>query len=250
MLVLVRSRRPARTTRSDRPSLAAVPTVSANGIELYYERWGQGPRLLFFNGSGSSIATSELLIKLFTNDFEVLVHDQRGTRPQRDPGRSVLDGRLRRRRGRVARSRRLGRTRVVGVSFGGMVAQEFAVTCPDASSGWRCCARRRAAPAARRTRCTSSRRCPQEEQTRRGDAAPRHALHARVARRASGRPRARRHDGGAARCGEDGRTATRRGRAARGAQPSRRDAIGCGAVTCPTFVASGRFDGIAPSAQR
>ena len=57
---------------------AAVPNVVANGIDLYYERRGAGPRLLFLNGSGSSIETSELLIKLFTNDFEVLVHDQRG----------------------------------------------------------------------------------------------------------------------------------------------------------------------------
>jgi len=39
---------------------------------------GDGPRLLFLNGSGSSIATSELLIKVFTNDFDVVVHDQRG----------------------------------------------------------------------------------------------------------------------------------------------------------------------------
>ena len=55
-----------------------MPRAPANGIDLYYERWGEGPRLLFLNGSGSSIATSKLLIKLFTNDFEVVVHDQRG----------------------------------------------------------------------------------------------------------------------------------------------------------------------------
>jgi len=69
--------------------------VQANGVDLYYERWGDGPRLLFLNGSGSSIATSELLIKVFTNDFDVVVHDQRGLRRQRDPARAVLDGRLR-----------------------------------------------------------------------------------------------------------------------------------------------------------
>jgi 3-oxoadipate enol-lactonase len=108
-----------------------MPTVIANGIELYYERWGQGPRLLFLNGSGSSIATSELLIKLFTTDFEVVVHDQRGLgRSAIPPGpyemadyaadaAAVLDA--------------VGwdRARVAGVSFGGMVAQELAVTRPD-----------------------------------------------------------------------------------------------------------------------
>ena len=40
---------------------AVVPTITANGIELYYERRGGGPRLLFFNGSGASLATSARL---------------------------------------------------------------------------------------------------------------------------------------------------------------------------------------------
>ena len=55
-----------------------MPTAVVNDIELYYERSGEGPRLLFLNGSGSSIATSELLIKLFTTDFDVLVRESFG----------------------------------------------------------------------------------------------------------------------------------------------------------------------------
>jgi hypothetical protein len=35
-----------------------MPAVVANGIELYYERRGSGPHLLFFNGSGATLATS------------------------------------------------------------------------------------------------------------------------------------------------------------------------------------------------
>jgi 3-oxoadipate enol-lactonase len=108
-----------------------LPTIEANGIELYYERWGDGPRLLFLNGSGSSLATSEVLIKLFTNDFEVIAHDQRGL------GRSAIPP------GPYTMAQYAGdaavlldhvgweRTRVVGVSFGGMVAQELAVTWPE-----------------------------------------------------------------------------------------------------------------------
>jgi len=110
--------------------VAAVSKVVANGIELYYERRGRGPRLLFLNGSGSSIATSVPLIELFANDFEVLVHDQRGLgRTEVPPGpyemadyaadaAALLD---------CAGWDRAG---VVGVSFGGMVAQELAVTWP------------------------------------------------------------------------------------------------------------------------
>ena len=32
-----------------------MPTVNANGIDIYYERRGEGPRLLFLNGSGATL---------------------------------------------------------------------------------------------------------------------------------------------------------------------------------------------------
>jgi hypothetical protein len=38
-----------------------VPTFRGNGIDIYYERKGSGPPLLFLNGSGSTLATSALL---------------------------------------------------------------------------------------------------------------------------------------------------------------------------------------------
>ena len=33
-----------------------MPTASVNGIDLYYERAGEGPPLLFLNGSGATLA--------------------------------------------------------------------------------------------------------------------------------------------------------------------------------------------------
>ena len=123
-----------------------MATATANGIELHYERWaGQAsggrpsggrashgsPPLLFLNGSGATLATSGLLIQPFTTHFEVAAHDQRGLgRTSIPPGpysmadyatdaASLLD--------------HLGwdRVRIVGISFGGMVAQELAVTWPE-----------------------------------------------------------------------------------------------------------------------
>ena len=83
---------------------------------------------------------------------------------------------------------------------------------------------------------------------REGDAAPRHPLHARVAGRPSRRQGARRHDGKAPERREDGRRAPGRG-GADGRGGSRHDVTDrLGAVTCPTLVASGRYDGIAPPA--
>jgi pimeloyl-ACP methyl ester carboxylesterase len=105
--------------------------VQANGIDLYYECSGAGPRLLFLNGSGSSIATSELLIKLFTSDFEVVAHDQRGLgESEIPPGPYTMADYA---ADAAALLDHVGweTTRVVGVSFGGMVAQELAVTWPE-----------------------------------------------------------------------------------------------------------------------
>jgi pimeloyl-ACP methyl ester carboxylesterase len=117
---------------ADRTPPVPVPSrCAANGIDIYYEQAGRGPRLLFFNGSGSTLDTSRPLISLFTPHFDVVAHDQRGLGNTSIPegpysmadyaadAAALLDA--------------IGwqRCRVVGVSFGGMVAQEFAVTWPD-----------------------------------------------------------------------------------------------------------------------
>ena len=142
-----------------------MPTIDLNGIDIYYERSGAGPRLLFLNGSGSSIATSELLIQLFTNDFDVLVHDQRGLGlTSVPPGPYSMAGYA---ADAAALLDHVGwdRTRVIGVSFGGMVAQELAVTWPERVERLASCARRPVARAVRRIPSTSSRRCPRRSGT-------------------------------------------------------------------------------------
>jgi len=108
-----------------------LPTVTANGIAVYYERAGAGPQLLFLNGSASTIETSRLLIDVFTPHFDVVVHDQRGLGKTEIPPEpySMADYAA----DALALLDDVGwqRCRVVGVSFGGMVAQELAVTAPS-----------------------------------------------------------------------------------------------------------------------
>jgi pimeloyl-ACP methyl ester carboxylesterase len=108
-----------------------VPTVHANGIDIAYDRSGSGPRLLFLGGSGSNLTTNRPLINLFAPSFDVLTNDQRGlgdtTAP---PGPYTMADYA---ADAAALLDQLGwnRCRVVGISFGGMVAQEFAVTWPE-----------------------------------------------------------------------------------------------------------------------
>ena len=108
-----------------------MPSVAANGIDIYYERSGDGPRLLFLNGSGSTLATSALLIKPFAQRFDVAAHDQRGLgETSIPPGPYTMADYA---ADATALLDHLGwdSCRVFGVSFGGMVAQELAVTSPE-----------------------------------------------------------------------------------------------------------------------
>jgi 3-oxoadipate enol-lactonase len=108
-----------------------VATAQLNGIEIYFERAGSGPRLLFLNGSGSSLANSGFLLAPFRARLEVVAHDQRGMgRTSVPPGPYTMADYA---ADALALLDHVGweRCRVVGISFGGMVAQELAVTRPD-----------------------------------------------------------------------------------------------------------------------
>jgi pimeloyl-ACP methyl ester carboxylesterase len=108
-----------------------VPTIHANGIDIYYERRGSGPRLLYFQGSGQTLAKSGMMVDGWAKQFDVVAFDQRGLgQTEIPPGpyemadyaadaAALLDA--------------IGweSCRAVGTSFGGMVAQEFAVTWPE-----------------------------------------------------------------------------------------------------------------------
>ena len=108
-----------------------MPTASVNGIDVHYERGGEGPPLLFCNGSGATLVSSAPLIARFRQHFDVLAHDQRGLgRTTIPPGPySMADYAA----DAVALLDAVGwdRCAVVGISFGGMVAQELAVTWPE-----------------------------------------------------------------------------------------------------------------------
>lgn len=108
-----------------------MPTLQLADLDLYYEELGDGPNLLFVNGSGGSIDAARPLIQRFAERFHVLVHDQRGlgrtSVPERQPTMADYAADA------LALLDHVGwaATRLVGISFGGMVAQEIAVTAPE-----------------------------------------------------------------------------------------------------------------------
>lgn len=108
-----------------------MSTATCNGIEIFFERAGAGPRLLFLNGSGATLASTGFMIKPFAERFDVIAHDQRGLgRTSIPPGPYTMADYA---RDALALMDHVGwqTCRVVGISFGGMVAQELAVTAPE-----------------------------------------------------------------------------------------------------------------------
>ena len=55
-----------------------MPVSDVNGVELYWERAGSGPRLLFCNGSGATMADARPLLDALAGGFDLLAWDYRG----------------------------------------------------------------------------------------------------------------------------------------------------------------------------
>ncbi len=223
-----------------------MPVVTARGFDTYYERRGNGARLLFLTGSGTTVDQSRLLIDRLATSFDTVAFDYRGMGRSGTPpgpyamadcagdGLAVMDG--------------LGwdTARVIGISFGGMVAQELAVTAPGrverlallctspggaGGSSYPLHELDRLTPTtrARIVRTLVDTRFDDEWlSTHPGD----RQLLAMLESRSSGSGPAHQR---AARLQLDAR---------RGHDVWER----LGAITCPTFIGSGRYDGIAPPA--
>ncbi len=108
-----------------------VPMADCDGTELWYERRGSGERVLYCNGSGATLESARPVLDRLAEEFDVVGFDHRGM------GRSPLEGADYTMEDCAADVLGLldhlgwDRCRLVGLSFGGMVAQEVAVTRPD-----------------------------------------------------------------------------------------------------------------------
>ena len=108
-----------------------MPTAHVNGIDLYYERDGDGRRLLFLNGSGATLATTALIIDPFRARFDVVAHDQRGLGRTEHPPEPYTMADYAADAAGLLDVVGWETCAVFGLSFGGMVAQELAVTWPE-----------------------------------------------------------------------------------------------------------------------
>jgi 3-oxoadipate enol-lactonase len=107
-----------------------MPLDHVNGVELYWEQRGGGPRLLFCNGSGLTLQDVRLLLDPLAASFDLLAWDYRGFGRSAPVTRPYTMADVAADAAGLLEIAGWESCRVVGVSFGGMVAQEFAVTNP------------------------------------------------------------------------------------------------------------------------
>lgn len=109
-----------------------MPFTTVRDIRMYYEIRGNGPRVLFISGTGGDLRRSPNAFDWpLIKHFEVLAYDQRGLgqtdRPDIPYGMAdyAADADA------LLQATGWDRCMVIGVSFGGMVAQEFAIRYPQ-----------------------------------------------------------------------------------------------------------------------
>ncbi|HJW41474.1 MAG TPA: alpha/beta hydrolase [Rhizomicrobium sp.] len=103
-----------------------MPIIKSNDIDVYYERAGAGPRLLFLSGSGADLRIKpNQMDGPFPKNFDVLSYDQRGLGQTSKPDRPYTMAQYADDAAALMDTVGWTSARVIGVSFGGMVAQEF-----------------------------------------------------------------------------------------------------------------------------
>jgi 3-oxoadipate enol-lactonase len=108
-----------------------MPFISLRDIRMYYEIHGSGPRLLFFSGTGGDLRRKpNIFLSPLSKNFEILAHDQRGLGQTDRPEVPYSMADYAMDADSLLKAIGWEGCLVMGVSFGGMVAQEFALSYP------------------------------------------------------------------------------------------------------------------------
>ena len=112
-----------------------MSTTSAGSIELYYEREGAGPTILFISGLSGAHQEWAPTVALLKQQYECITFDNRGIGQSSKPesGYSMSD--LTRDTLNLLDNLSIARTHILGISMGGLVAQNIAIQEPDRVAG-------------------------------------------------------------------------------------------------------------------
>jgi pimeloyl-ACP methyl ester carboxylesterase len=105
-----------------------MPTVEANGIEVAYRIDGDGDEtLVLVNGLADTKETWELQLPAFAERYRVVSYDNRGVGESSTPPGPYTAAQMAQDLAGLVDALEVDRFHVLGVSMGGMIAQEYAI---------------------------------------------------------------------------------------------------------------------------
>jgi 3-oxoadipate enol-lactonase len=108
-----------------------MPFVTVRDLQLFYELRGNGPRLLCISGTNGDLRRAPTLFETpIARDFEILAYDQRGLGQTSHSDFPCTMADYAADAEGLLQAMGWERCLVMGISFGGMVAQELALSFP------------------------------------------------------------------------------------------------------------------------
>lgn len=107
-----------------------MPLATSQDVRIRYERAGAGPPLLLIPGLGGGVQQLAGLASVLAETYTVLSVDPRGAHGSDKPDRPYEGGGLADDMAAVLTHAGAGPSHVVGISFGGMIAQQLALHHP------------------------------------------------------------------------------------------------------------------------
>lgn len=108
-----------------------MPKIKAGEVELYYEEEGEGAPLLLIPGFGTGLWIWFKQVPAFAKKFRTLTFDPRGISRSLAPDEPITIRTIADDAAKLLRALSLGSAHILGASFGGFVAQEFALRYPQ-----------------------------------------------------------------------------------------------------------------------
>ncbi|MHB1539094.1 MAG: alpha/beta fold hydrolase [Solirubrobacteraceae bacterium] len=108
-----------------------MPIADAGGVELHYQRSGEGPPLLLIMGmAGTTEHWGQPFLHSLRPHFQTIVYDHRGVGASARVSESFTIAELARDALHLLQALEIERAHVLGISMGGMVAQELVLERP------------------------------------------------------------------------------------------------------------------------
>lgn len=103
-----------------------MPTIKANGIDIYYESHGKGEPLVLITGYTGDHTFWRLILDELAEKFQVIIFDNRGAGQTKDMGVSFTLDTMVEDTIALIQQLGLGRPHILGQSMGGAIAQSIA----------------------------------------------------------------------------------------------------------------------------